>query len=136
MPTGIVTDGYTLSREQMTQYGKAITLSDESRNVQPDAATSIALTRAPVDYSKNVLACGYVAYCAKARVTIDTERNPNWIDLAIQDGPWMGKTSLGIYELHADKLTLCLAKPDTARPDAFASYYGNSRILTVYERQR
>ena len=135
-PTGMVTDGLTLSPEQLKQYGKPMTLKDDRSIVQQDETSSTALTRPPVDYSANVLGCGYIAFCAKAHVTIDPSRNPKWIDLVIRDGPWKGKTSHGIYELEEDNLKLCLAKPDTARPEGFTSYYGNSRILTAYGRQK
>jgi len=132
----MATGGHTLSPVELKQYGKPMTLKDDRFIVQQDEKSSTALTRPSFDYRTNVLGCGYTAFCAKAHVTIDPSRNPKWIDLIIQDDLAKGKTSFGIYELEEDKLKLCLAEPDTARPEGFTAYYGDSHILTVYERQK
>jgi uncharacterized protein (TIGR03067 family) len=57
------------------------------------------------------------------KVTVDPKANPHpSIDFAITDGPedLKGKTSLGIYKLDGDRLTVCVAMPGlNTRPSEF-----------------
>jgi len=46
------------------------------------------------------------------------------------------KAFLGIYRLGDDKLTICCAEPDNARPKEFASPKGSNVYLLVLKREK
>jgi uncharacterized protein (TIGR03067 family) len=69
--------------------------------------------------------------------TLDTNRQPNAIDILHADGPNKGKVILGIYEFGDDQLTACLACPGAKeRPREMASKAGSGHVLEVWKRVR
>ena len=63
-------------------------------------------------------------------VKLDPTTNPKHIDAAAPTG-----TRLGIYELTANSLRICLARPGQPRPTMFASPKGADLVLSVYSRE-
>jgi uncharacterized protein (TIGR03067 family) len=55
---------------------------------------------------------------------------PRTIDVADTEGPYKGKTLLGIYEVDGDQLKVCFAMPGKPRPRDFAS----GDILHIWKR--
>src|SRR5688572_8342994 len=65
--------------------------------------------------------------------SIDRSKNPPHLDM-VGIGELAGKIGKGIYELSADRLTLCYAMPGQDRPTAFDSDEGSNAHLMVWRR--
>jgi uncharacterized protein (TIGR03067 family) len=66
---------------------------------------------------------------------IDPAKNPMTIDMDYTEGDLKGKSSLGIYKIEDDLLTICRAAPDKARPTEFSSVAGSGNTLMAYKRE-
>jgi len=66
--------------------------------------------------------------------TVDAGRTPPHIDVEFVEGPEAGNWSYGIYELHGDRLTLCLGVAGASRPTAFATTPGSGHALERLRR--
>jgi uncharacterized protein (TIGR03067 family) len=66
--------------------------------------------------------------------TVDAEQAPPQIDIEFVEGPEAGNCCYGIYELHADRLTLCLGLVGASRPKAFATKPGSGHALERLRR--
>jgi uncharacterized protein (TIGR03067 family) len=66
---------------------------------------------------------------------IDPAKVPMTIDIVYTEGDLKGKTSLGIYKIEDDLLTICRAAPDKARPTEFSSVPGSGNTLMAYKRE-
>src|SRR5262249_26977952 len=55
---------------------------------------------------------------------LNPEKKPREIDATDTEGPFKGKTTLGIYKLEGDVFTVCFAPPDKDRPKDFTSKSG------------
>jgi len=67
---------------------------------------------------------------------IDPSKTPKAIDLTHSIGRQKGKTGLGLYELRADGLSLCMAAADgSARPTNFSSPAGKNHFLMVWKKK-
>lgn len=66
-------------------------------------------------------------------VQLNPAKNPKAIDITDADGPYKGKTLLGIYALKGDELTECFAPPSGARPAKFTTEAGTSQFLHVWK---
>ncbi len=77
---------------------------------------------------------------AEGTFTIDPTKNPPTIDYKIVSSiseESKGKTSLGIYKLDGDKLTVCRTWPDNdQRPAEFAASAESKCILTEFNRKK
>src|SRR4051812_1587257 len=67
---------------------------------------------------------------------IDPGKSPKTIDVTFTAGQGKGKTSLGIYKIEGDPLTICRAAPGEARPKELASRPGSGHTLMSYRRTR
>jgi uncharacterized protein (TIGR03067 family) len=71
----------------------------------------------------------------RAKYTIDPTQKPKTIDYVLTDGPNLGKTQLGIYEVIDDNnVRFCFANPGTERPKDFTTKAGSNRTLSVWKR--
>ena len=58
--------------------------------------------------------------------TIDSSKNPKWVDSTSLSGPEKGQVSLGIYEiLDSNTVRACWANPGKPRPTSFNSLHGS-----------
>jgi uncharacterized protein (TIGR03067 family) len=69
----------------------------------------------------------------KARVTLDPSKSPGHIDYAVTSGAAAGSTQLGVYQLDAKKLTICMAPAGKPRPASLSGSPGGGLTLTVWE---
>ena len=65
---------------------------------------------------------------------IDPTQGPMTIDMTYTEGDPKGTTSLGIYKIEDDLLTICRATPGKARPAEFTSKPGSGDTLMTYKR--
>lgn len=65
-------------------------------------------------------------YEERARFSVDAEPSPMHIDVEVMQGPDRGKTALGIYRIHGDRLEICWAEPGKPRPMAFSTKGGKA----------
>ncbi len=71
----------------------------------------------------------------QARYTIDPAKKPHTIDLALTEGPFKGRTQIGIYDISGDTLKFCFAPPDSKdRPTEFATKEGTGRSISIWKR--
>jgi uncharacterized protein (TIGR03067 family) len=77
---------------------------------------------------------GGVTY--EGTIMIDVSRNPKTLDLIFTDGPEIGKTAPGIYELGGDSLRICLSLGVGSRPTEFATKQGSGQALETLKREK
>ncbi len=70
----------------------------------------------------------------KGTHTLGTDQNPMTIDASDAEGPFAGKTLLGIFKLEDDLLTVCFAAPTNDRPTEFTTQGGKATILHAWKR--
>jgi uncharacterized protein (TIGR03067 family) len=69
------------------------------------------------------------------RFRIDTAVSPWQIDITAIDGPFAGRSALGLVQRDGDKLTLCHTMPGQARPGEFSSPEGSGVQLVVWQQE-
>jgi uncharacterized protein (TIGR03067 family) len=69
-------------------------------------------------------------------ISVDASANPKTFDLHYEKGPEAGKTSLGIFELEADRWTICLGLAGVGRPTEFVAAPGAGHALEKLKRNR
>jgi uncharacterized protein (TIGR03067 family) len=67
---------------------------------------------------------------------LDPTAKPKAIDATDTEGPFKGKTTLGIYKLEGDRFTVCFAPPDKDRPKEFSTKSGTGQFIHVWKRQK
>ena len=67
-------------------------------------------------------------------VRVNPDSRPRTFDLRFANGPHAGLTSPGIYELDAERWTLCLGLAGRGRPSAFETTPGSGHVLEVLQR--
>jgi uncharacterized protein (TIGR03067 family) len=77
----------------------------------------------------------YEKALAKWTFTIDATKKPKTID-SRREGDDKGVPSLGIYDLDAGMLKLCIAGAGKDRPTAFDSKPGSGHTYSVWEREK
>jgi uncharacterized protein (TIGR03067 family) len=65
---------------------------------------------------------------------IDVDAKPAWIDIEFVEGPEAGNTSHGLYELHGDRLRLCIGLAGAPRPGSFKTARGSGHALERLRR--
>jgi uncharacterized protein (TIGR03067 family) len=66
---------------------------------------------------------------------IDPTKEPMTIDISFTQGSQKGQTSLGIYKIDGNVLTICRASPGSPRPTEFASQRGSRHTLMTYKKE-
>lgn len=75
----------------------------------------------------------------QANFTVNAKKKPKQIDFVPEDGPFKGKTILGIYKLEKDQVTLCFGIPenqDSVRPKTFSGEEGSNNALIVLKKAK
>lgn len=67
---------------------------------------------------------------------VDPSKKPKNIDASDTEGPFKGKTVLGIYELDGDNFEVCFAEPGKDRPKEFSTKSGTGHILHVWKKEK
>jgi len=72
----------------------------------------------------------------KGTQKLDPSKKPAAIDIMDTDGPFKGKTLLGIYELSDDTFKVCIASPGKDRPKEFSTKDGSAHIFHVWKKEK
>jgi len=72
----------------------------------------------------------------KGTHTLDATKKPKTIDVMDTEGPFKGKTVLGIYELDGDEFKICYAAPGKDRPKDFSAKAGTGHHSHVWKREK
>lgn len=67
---------------------------------------------------------------------VDPTKKPAEIDASDTEGPYKGKTRLGIYKLEGDQFTFCFPLPGKDRPKEFSTTSGTGHILVVWKKEK
>jgi uncharacterized protein (TIGR03067 family) len=67
---------------------------------------------------------------------LDATKKPKTIDITDTDGPFKGKTVLGIYQLKGDQFRICYAPPGKDRPEDFKAKAGSGHRSHVWKREK
>lgn len=67
---------------------------------------------------------------------LDAGKKPKEIDAMDTEGPFKGKTTLGIYKVSGNEFTVCFAPPDKDRPKEFTTKSGTALFVHVWKRQK
>jgi len=67
---------------------------------------------------------------------LDPTNKPRTIDISDTDGPFKGKTVLGIYELDGNEFKICYAPPGKDRPKDFSAKAGTGYRYHVWKREK
>ncbi len=63
-------------------------------------------------------------------------KNPKQLDIVVGDGADKGKVYLVIYQVEADRLTICLETANKNRPTEFSGKAGSGCVLEVWQREK
>lgn len=66
---------------------------------------------------------------------LDSSKTPKHIDSMDTEGPFKGKTTLGIYKFENGEYTVCFAAPGKDRPREFATKSGSDEFLHVWKKK-
>jgi uncharacterized protein (TIGR03067 family) len=66
---------------------------------------------------------------------VDPTKKPKEIDAMDTEGPYKGKTVLGIYKLEKGEFTVCFAPPGKDRPKEFSTKSGTGELLHVWKKK-
>jgi len=67
---------------------------------------------------------------------VDPLKNPAEITASDSEGPYAGKTRLGIYKLEGDQFTFCFALPGENRPERFSTTSGTGHVMVVWKKEK
>src|SRR5262249_36844784 len=70
----------------------------------------------------------------KAKFTLDSSKDPGFVDYLNLGGPSAGKSQEGIFELNDNILKICVSAPGKPRPTDFSSNPRDGRSFTVWRR--
>jgi uncharacterized protein (TIGR03067 family) len=89
-------------------------------------------SRLVFDGTKHTVREGDTTY--KGSHKLDSATKPKTIDIMDTEGPFKGKTVLGIYELEGDTFKICYALPGKDRPRDFSAGAGTGLRCHTWKR--
>lgn len=104
---------------------------DDGKKLSEEAVKNARLT---FEGDKHTVKLGDTTY--KGTHKLDPTKKPKTIDISDTDGPFKGKTVLGIYELDGNEFTICYAPPGKDRPKNFSAKAGMGYHLHVWKREK
>jgi len=93
-----------------------------------------ALKTVRLSISGNTLSISGGGPTQRASITLDPSKTPKVFDTVDLDGPQRGQKALGIYELTAKQLKICIQQGGTTRPTTFSATPENKQTVMVLER--
>lgn|GEM_PF-151137 len=72
----------------------------------------------------------------QGKYAVNPTVTPSTIDVTFTEGPRVGKTIRGIYELNGDTCRVCIGIDDQPRPTAFGSQPGSGLVLEILKREK
>jgi uncharacterized protein (TIGR03067 family) len=115
-----------LGRKELQATWQAATYALDGTAVPADNLTKVQLV---FDAQGKTQALNDGKVFLASQTKIDPAAVPMTMDISFTEGADKGKTSLGIYKIERDLLTICRAAPGKARPTGFSSEPGSGRTL-------
>jgi uncharacterized protein (TIGR03067 family) len=104
---------------------------DDGKKLTDEALKGARLT---VEGDKHTVKEGDTTY--RGTHKLDPATKPKSIDITDSEGPFKGKTVLGIYELDGDEFRICYAPPGKDRPKDFSAKAGTGHRSHVWKREK
>jgi uncharacterized protein (TIGR03067 family) len=105
--------------------------TDDGKKLSGEALEN---TRLSIAGNRHTVKVGETTY--KGTHKLDATKRPKTIDISDTEGPFKGKTVLGIYELDGDQFRICYAPPGKDRPKDFSAKAGTGHRSHVWKRQK
>jgi uncharacterized protein (TIGR03067 family) len=102
---------------------------DDGKKVSEKAIQTARLT---VKGDQHTVTVGDTTY--KGTHKLNPTKRPKTIDITDTEGPFKGKTVLGIYDLGREEFRLCYALPGKERPKEFSAKAGTGHRFHVWKR--
>jgi uncharacterized protein (TIGR03067 family) len=104
---------------------------DNGKKVSEEALKNARLT---IEGDRHTVQMGKTSY--RGTHKLDPAMKPKTIDITDTEGPFKGKTVLGIYEVDGDEFKLCYAPPGEDRPKDFSAKAGTGFRFHVWKREK
>ncbi|HEV8061349.1 MAG TPA: TIGR03067 domain-containing protein [Gemmataceae bacterium] len=122
-----------VGRQELTGSWQAVSYALDGNKASDEDMKHIKLV---FDAAGNGVASREGKVFVEASSKLDLSKNPPAIDFHYTTGDYKGQTSLGIYEVEDDVLTICRAPNGKARPTKFESTPGSGLTLMGYKRDK
>lgn len=128
---------FAVSQNKAAEDGKTelegtwdlVSLERDGKEIKPQKDTKALFTgdKFMIQVADKVIAGG--------TFRIDATQKPKATDATYTEGPDMGKSFKGIYQIDGDTLKFCRAgSPDQKRPTEFKTKAGTDGVASVYKR--
>jgi uncharacterized protein (TIGR03067 family) len=115
--------------EQWQGTWQAVSMESDGKSTPDDDLKKIKLTVTGTDYHfRNG------AFSEHGRYKFEAAKSPKQLDIVVGDGADKGKVYLVIYQIDAERLTICLEKANRNRPREFTGKAGSGCVLEVWRR--
>jgi uncharacterized protein (TIGR03067 family) len=104
---------------------------DDGKKLSAEAIKNARLTFAG---DRHTVTVGETTF--KGTHKLDPTKRPRTIDITDTEGPFKGKTVLGVYELDGDQFRICYAPPGKDRPRDFSARAGTGHRSHVWKRAK
>ncbi len=121
------------SHQELAGTWQSVSYAKDGIKLPDEAMKTIQLV---IDENGTLTATNQGKIFIKGKCTLDANAGPMTIDITYSEGEPNGSTSLGIYMIEEDVLTICRAPPDQERPSEFQSLSGTGHTLMSYKRTK
>jgi uncharacterized protein (TIGR03067 family) len=109
-----------------------LTAGEEDGKMLP--AEDLKDARLTVEGNKHAVKAGDTTY--RGTHKLNPTKKPKTIDIADTEGPFKGRSVLGIYDLDGDTFKICYALPGKGRPKDFSAKEGTGYRYHVWKREK